>query len=193
VIGRCLALIAALVLACPAWADGLVRIDVEKKGGTYFVEVEATAAVPLAVAWDVMTDYDHMSRYVPDLKESRVASRNGLNWTVEQKGVTRIGPFTSEWESVREVDLTPMERTVSRQIEGRMTRSRSTLAFSQEGAVSRVVYRSETEPGYWIPAFISRAVIAGRIREHFDVMLAEMRSRAAVAATRQTESVSLSK
>jgi hypothetical protein len=181
--------LAALLLGAAwpwlAWADGVDRVDVDKRGDVYFVEVVVSAPVPVAVAWDVMTDFDHMTRFVPELKESRVAAREGNRLTIEQKGVTTVGPLQFDWQSVREIELTPMARTDSRQITGRSRRSRSHTEFAGDGAASRLTYRSEVEPGYWVPSFISRSLISNRIREHFEVMLAEMKRRhvATAAAT----------
>lgn len=176
-IRRLAALLLVVVWPGFVWADSVERVDVDKRGDVYFVEVVVNAPVPVTVAWDVMTDYDHMTRFIPDIKESRVVARQGGRVTIEQKGVTSLGPMNWDWQSVREVELRPMEKTVSRQISGKNKRSLSTTEFAGDGVTTRLTYRSEVEPGFWVPDFISRSLIVSRIREHFEVMLAEMKRR----------------
>jgi uncharacterized membrane protein len=177
VIRRLAALLLAVVWPGFVWADGVERIDVDKRDNVYFVEVVVSAPVPVTVAWDVMTGYEQLPRFIPDIKESRVIARQDGRVTIEQKGVTSVGPLSWDWQSVREIELRPMERIVSRQISGKNKRSLSTTEFAGHGPATRLTYRSEMEPGYWVPDFISRSLIVSRIREHFEVMLAEMKRR----------------
>ena len=58
--------------------------------------------LPIALeAWQVMTDYDHMAKFVSNLDESKVMSRTGDTLTVFQKGTAKRGILTFAFENVR--------------------------------------------------------------------------------------------
>jgi hypothetical protein len=81
--------------------------SVRRVEGEYLVEGSLTVAVPPLVAWEVLTDYDDMSRFVVDMLESRVLEDAGGRLRVLQRGVTRLGPLSFDYEVEREVTLDP--------------------------------------------------------------------------------------
>ena len=80
----------------------------------FIVDAAADVAVPVDTAWDVLTDFDHMTSILGNLTASRIIARNGNIWQVKQEGVARYGPFSYSFESVREIRLEPMKRIVSK-------------------------------------------------------------------------------
>lgn len=181
------ALLALLPAPLPAGAETVTRVDVARQDSNYTVEAVMVAPVPVAAAWAVMTDFDAMARFVPNLTESRVVARQGHRWTVEQKGVARFGPFRFRFESVRELDLVPTERVVSRQLKGAMRSASSVTTFAPAGDATRVTYRAQMEPGVWLPSFISERFIAHEVREHLQAIAGEMVRRHAPDEARLQE------
>ena len=71
-------LLATLFLAIPCHAAGespIRSIKVDYQGDTYITDAVMYAPVQIAVAWDVLTDFDHMANWVPNVKESKVLKR----------------------------------------------------------------------------------------------------------------------
>jgi len=60
------------------------------------VEVTAHAVVraPAELIWQTLTDYEHLSRFVPGIVSSRVVSRQGTQLIVEQRGGARLWFFS---------------------------------------------------------------------------------------------------
>src|SRR5438105_15963657 len=89
---------AALVFTL-AVAPGLVRaaaaeaieIRIERQGEHITVSASAVMQVDARIAWEVLSDYDNLAQFIPDMKSSRVVSRSGDRVGVEQKG--EIGFF----------------------------------------------------------------------------------------------------
>ena len=73
----------------------------------------ATVAAAPAYAWAVLTDYDHMARYVSALKSSSVVNKYGNVLEVVQTGVVRVGFMNFSCYSLRAVHLTPEKETHS--------------------------------------------------------------------------------
>jgi ribosome-associated toxin RatA of RatAB toxin-antitoxin module len=53
--------------------------------GRFVVDASFHVDAPAAAAWAVLTDYDHLSSFVPSMKSSRVVERTGPQAIVEQQ------------------------------------------------------------------------------------------------------------
>jgi hypothetical protein len=162
-----------------------------RDGGAVLASAKAMIAVPAAVAWEVMTDYEHMTEFVPDLRESRVLNGRSTNrLRVLQKGSAKYGWFSRDWEIEREIDLAPPHEIRSRIIRGsakRMT-MRTRLVPTPRGV--EVLYDVESVPAFWVPPLIGPLLMRAQVRRQLDVLADEMlrrhsrRARPREAATR---------
>src|SRR5438046_9364180 len=83
---------AALVFTL-AVAPGLVRAAaaeaietrIERQGEFITVNASALMQVDARIAWEVLSDYDNLAQFIPDMKTSRIVSREGNRALVEQK------------------------------------------------------------------------------------------------------------
>ena len=75
-----------------AVAPGLVRAAaaeaietrIERQGEYIAVNASAVMQVDARIAWEVLSDYDNLAQFIPDMKSSRVVSRDGNRVRVEQ-------------------------------------------------------------------------------------------------------------
>src|SRR5262245_17195392 len=84
---RTLGLLAAIALAgVSAAADSPIRsIDIVQEDDRYRADLVMFAPVPLNVAWDVLTDFDHMAKWVPNVRESKAIATEVNTVRVEQQ------------------------------------------------------------------------------------------------------------
>lgn len=157
-----------------AFADTEVRIEVVRKGDLFTVHAFLFAPVPPRDAWAVLTDFDGMAAFVPNLSESRVTSRSGERVTIAQKGVARFGPLSYPFESVREVELFPFEAVRSHNVGGNVSRVDSTTRLVAFERGTRISYYVEVMPGFWFPGVIGEAFLKHEIREQFEAIVKEM-------------------
>ena len=84
----------ALVLALPALARAdpgpAPAIELASDGSLFRLRAAFEVPAAPAVAWDVLTDYDGMTRFVPSLRESRVISRAPDAIVIRQEGLVRF-------------------------------------------------------------------------------------------------------
>ena len=176
-----LAVLPAAALAAADDAD--IQVHVSKDGEEIAVDVDCPVNTSVAVAWEVLTDYDHMTAFVSNLQESRVQSREGVVLQVYQKGAAARGPLKITFESVREVELVPYQEIRSRLIEGDLKASAFTTRIVDDGVLIHVVNSGRYTPKIWVPPLIGPALIAAETRKQFGEIRAEILRRTALRAS----------
>ena len=96
----------ALAGTAAAAADSPVRkLDVAFEGDAYVVNAVFFAPAPPNVAWDVLTDFDKLQGWVPNVAESKVVKREDTVVTVEQRGVAKYGAASFPYVTERRIEL----------------------------------------------------------------------------------------
>ncbi len=108
-----------------------------------FVDVPADAAV----AWSVLTDYNKLAEFVPDMHVSRVISKPGEVPHVYQKGDKTWLLIGMPLEMVFRMDETPSSRIKFRLVSGNIKKMFGEWLIVQKGAITRINYRAHMEPG----------------------------------------------
>jgi hypothetical protein len=182
----------ASLLAGPAGASTVV--DVQRDGDSYVVHASGRVAADQRVAWDTLTDYDHLSEFVPDIERSRVVAGAGNRLIVEYVGAFHL-LFLSLPVRVRlAVEHDPHRLVRARTEPGNVGTEEPTLASvsSQyrltplpppQGGV-RVDYDARFRLGSMLPDFVDsvfgKQIVAHGLRRHFGAMLDEIERRQAV-------------
>jgi uncharacterized membrane protein len=180
---RLLALLAVSV-SLPSWAGGAddrdFAVNVDVDGDVVRVESSLLVAASPQEVWAVMTDFEHMPRFISNLKSSVVVATNGDRVTVAQAGEASLGMLKFAFESVRELRLIPFTRIESRMLRGNMSRYQGTTDLVPEGSATRIVVRSEAVPDQWVPPLIGPRFIAHETREQLTEFRAEVLRRKTV-------------
>ncbi|MEI7969955.1 MAG: SRPBCC family protein [Betaproteobacteria bacterium] len=174
-----------LALALGLWLPAALAVSpgadrvftVTRERGEFVVEGHLLAAVSPAVAWAVLTDYDHMSEFVIDLVVSRVLERSGERLRVQQRGYSRFGPMRFEYDVEREVLLTAERLIQSRGVRGNLKKFEMETRLEAEAQGVRIHYRAVIVPDFWIPPLLGPALMRRQAEAQFDALLAEMDRR----------------
>lgn len=172
-----LGLVLLFTLATFAAESPIRQVDVVRAGHAYVVDAVIYAPVPPAIAWAVLTDFDHMADWVPNVRGSRVVGRSGEVATVEQHGVVRAGLLRFPYASLRAIDTSAPLTIRSRQIEGSMRRFDSTMRLAAEREGTRLAYHVELVPGVLAAGLLSETMLEREIGEQFTAIVAEMQRR----------------
>ncbi|MBK7356107.1 SRPBCC family protein [Propionivibrio sp.] len=154
-----------------------IVINIEKSGEAFIVETRFDVQVPLRTAWDVLTDFDHMTGILGNLSSSRIVRRDGNTLYVAQEGVARFGIFSYAFASEREIRLEPMKRILAKQLTGNAKRFESELQLTSEGTATQVHYRAEVVPDSGFARTFGGSFIKHEVGEQFTAMTAEMMRR----------------
>jgi carbon monoxide dehydrogenase subunit G len=179
-----LALAAGMAWAATPDAGSEPVVTVEIKDGVVHTKAEVTIPASAREVWDVLTDFDNLSRYISSVTSSKVLSRDGNMVRVAQTGKAGFGPFTFEFQTVREVTLSPFEKFESRLIEGNMKRMLSTTRLGSDVGMTRIHYVAESVPDTVLPLGLARSTIESATRDHYKEMTREILRRKSLAATR---------
>jgi carbon monoxide dehydrogenase subunit G len=159
-------------------ADPPIRtINVTREGEAYVVNAVMYAPVPQAVAWDVLTDFDHMSGWVPNVSQSKATSREA-NWViVEQKGVAKFGAASFPYVTERKIEMAMTTSIKTTQLKGSLRRVESTLELEPEGKGTKINYHLEVVPSLLTSTIISRPFLEHEVTEQFTAIIGEMTRR----------------
>lgn len=176
------ALVVVALLAAGGQAAGqeeTTDIRVSQHGRTFVIDATFEAPVPLAIAWEVLTDFEAMDAFVPNLAVSRVLARDGTRMTIAQRGVARFGPLQFRFDSERIVTLQPRVAIRSVQTRGSMERLESYTTFAPVSSGTRLGYHVEVVPGALYPDALMRRFLEHEVGEQFDAIVREMVRRRA--------------
>lgn len=180
-----LALFAGMAGAAAPDAGSEPVASVEIKDGVVHTKADVAIAASAREVWDVLTDFENLPRYISSIRSSKVLVRNDNVLRVSQTGKAGFGPFTFEFQTVREVTLTPFEKFESRLVEGNMKRMLSTTRLESDAGVTRIRYVAEAVPDTVLPLGLARSTIESGTREHFKEMAREVLRRKGIAAAKQ--------
>ena len=164
-------------------ADGDVVIDVQRRGDAFVVDAHIDVPVARRTAWDVLTDFDHMTSVLSNLSSSRVVARDGSTLNVVQQGSVRYGFLSFPFSSEREVRLEPMRRIVARQLSGTAKSFQSEMRLSRsersEHGVQSVHldYQMEVVPDSSLARTFGASFVEHEVTEQLNALVAEMLRR----------------
>jgi carbon monoxide dehydrogenase subunit G len=154
-----------------------VRVDGDDVhiDGSLFVK-----ATPQQV-WAVLTDFEHMPRFISNLVSSAIVARADDVVTVKQSWQAAFGPLSFTSESTREIRMTPYTAIRSRMISGTLKRFQSVTQLLAEDGGTRVTYTSDTVPNQWIPPIVGPHFVEREAREQLVEVRREILRRSAAA------------
>ncbi len=127
----------------------------------------------------MLTDYDKMHTFISNLQESRVETRVGNVLTVRQRGKTSLGPFSVEFDGVREIEIVPLVEIRSRYLSGDLKSSTFTTRVAGAEGSFHIINTGRLTPNRWMPPLIGPALIAAETRKQFDEFRQEILRRSA--------------
>ena len=168
----------ACAMAATALAQSPVRsIEVTHDGDTYVVKAQVFAPVTQAIAWDVLTDFPNMAKWVPNVRDSTIVKPGGKQFTIEQRGTAKFAGPSFSYTSLREIVVNPQTTIESTQIKGSMKLQHSLMTVGPEGDGTRMQYQLEIVPSLLASAVMSENFLKHEIDEQFTAIVGEMKKR----------------
>jgi hypothetical protein len=179
------ALLALIVGIGAPQAAEQVSVQTSSRGSAVEIEARATLRAPYALIWQTLTDYDHLSDFIPGMSKSHVVDRRGNTATIEQSGHATILFFNYPIDVVIEsLEIPPTFIGVRvlkgnlKQLEGGYRLEK--IAETHDEFVLR--WSGLIEPSLPVPLFISMPLLRANIRDQFRGMVREIERREALRA-----------
>ncbi|UGQ46250.1 SRPBCC family protein [Massilia endophytica] len=169
------------VLAQAPRAD-LPKLQVDVKRETqdsltmYVIDASGAVLAPLPAVWRILTGYDHMEEFVPDLTSCRVLSRNGNEVIIEQFGTARLLFVSKSIHLIVRATEQPMSSIDISLVSGDMKHyeSRWELIPMPETGGTRILYSGKMAPNFYVPGLLGTNIIRSDIEKMMNAVLARL-------------------
>ncbi|MEI6720024.1 MAG: SRPBCC family protein [Betaproteobacteria bacterium] len=170
------------LVAATARAAEDLSVEAARKGAFVEVKARATIDAPLSVIWTALTDYEKLPEFVPGLKKSRVASRNGSTVVVEQSGEARFLMFSFPVDVVLEAVEKPQSSIRVRALSGTLRYLEGGYDVEAEPDSGKFILRwvGTIAPDVSLPPLFGEVVMRMSIEDQFTGMVREIDRREAL-------------
>jgi len=174
-------LVASWLLAGPCFSHEHLSIEVGRDGDFITVVASAELKADSRIAWEVLSNYDDLARFIPDMRSSRVLKRDADGLVVEQKGELGFLFFRRAIEVTMAVSEEPQRRIVARAISGNMKDMEASYELLPSGKGLRLAYYGRFVPDFFLPPLIGMPIVRRSLERRFRAMAEEIERRAALA------------
>jgi ribosome-associated toxin RatA of RatAB toxin-antitoxin module len=181
------------LLILTAWvgvAIGAEQVSVEasRQGTAVAIKARATIKAPYALIWQTLTDYDHLSEFIPGMVKSHVIERRGSAAIVEETGEAGFLFFTYPIEVVVESLEEPPAFIGIRVLKGNLKQLDGgyrieKTSYKDDEFVLR--WSGIIEPSISLPLFITVPLMRANISDQFRGMVKEIERREALRTAKQ--------
>ena len=164
-------------------AEALAERDVRiaRDADTIRIDAKLRVDVHHHIAWQVLTDYDNLARFVPGLLTSRIVSDPGAPMLLKQTGRSGLLWLTVPVEVVVWIEEIPLEAIRFFAVSGTLKSKSGEWRIEAQDDATLLIYRASIVPGFWVPPLIGTAVMAQDVRSKLVGVASEMTQRAASA------------
>ena len=145
----------------------------------YEVDASGTVQAPLATVWKILTTYERMHEFVPDLVSCKVLSRNGNDVVVEQFGTVRFLFMSKSIHLIVRATEVPMSSIDIALVSGDMKQyeTRWDLHALPATGGTRIVYSGRMIPNFYVPGLLGAQLIHSDIERMMVAVLARLDSK----------------
>lgn len=166
----------------PPSADRAIRANASRvrRDGVFVFEVHAAARVraSLSRTWEVLTDYERLPEFVPELVYSRILERNGHQVTIAQQN--RAGfLFVSQLVSmVVRIEEHPMTALDVAMVSGDMRHYSAhweLAPLTPDGADgTSIAFTAALEPNLYLPPFVGTPIMQASVTRMVEAVVREI-------------------
>jgi hypothetical protein len=170
------------ILGAPALsANTPVSVEVERSTDkAYMVDAAFDVNAQATIAWEVLTDYEGIGRFVSSIRQSTIKQRSGGRVLLEQHGVGRAWIVSLPMHVVLDVREQGQRVLAFRDVCGKsFTTYEGAWELITIGSGTRIIYRLKADPTGRQPAMLARSAIKSSVRQLLDEVRHEILARAA--------------
>jgi hypothetical protein len=176
---RALPLLWLLTGVCAHAAE--VDVQATREGDVLLIEASAEFEGTVAQTWQVLTDYDNLAKFIPNLSLSRVTARSADAITVEQKGEARLLVFSIPIEVRLAITESPHTKVSSRAVAGNFREMSGVYVVDAQGARIRLRYSGRMVPDFFVPPLVGTWVLRNNVETTFSALVDEILRRQGAA------------
>lgn len=169
-VGRAMRPLWILPLLCTAAGAGAVdfhSMQVSHTGDVYRMEADVHLAAPPAQVFQVLTDYEHLTRISASVVKSSVTQRfdgGALVYTDTRICALLICRHLRELQKLTEMPPLDLMSVVVPQTGDNVKVGSGSVHLEAEGDGTRLVWQMSVQPDFWIPPLIGPALVSRSLR-----------------------------
>jgi ribosome-associated toxin RatA of RatAB toxin-antitoxin module len=176
--GLVIALITVLSLTLAAAPADQSRIEVREHDGTYEVVATFATAQPPAIAMKVLTDYERIPRFMPDVRRSQVLERRDNRVVVEQEAVSKFLLFSKQVHLILDIEEGTMSLTFQDRCKKAFSKYDGRWVLEQQSDRTDVTYTLTAKPAFDVPGFLVKKLMKRDAEKMIGRLQAEIAARA---------------
>jgi ribosome-associated toxin RatA of RatAB toxin-antitoxin module len=173
----CLVLAAGLGTAAGQDVDSTPLVREER--GVYTVAATFGVSGAPATALATLTDYEHIPRFMPAVRTSRILERRDGEWIVEQEAVATFMWFSKRVHLMLDVREESGTIHFADRCGNSFERYEGTWVVTDRGGRTIVEYRLSAKPSFEVPAFVLKRLLKRDASQMIGQLQAEIAARTA--------------
>jgi len=181
----CVAAAAALFVSAVAAAadpEPGPQVSVLEDGGIYTVAARFAVPEPAAIVLAVLSDYEEIPRFMPQIKTSVVLERSGDRTLVEQEAVARLLAFSKHVHLVLEIDQDAQTLRFRDRCGVSFKSYSGAWRVSEQDGRTEIGYELRTEPAFDVPPFLLKRLLKRDSAQTIEQLRREIAARGALRA-----------
>ena len=174
-------LIATVLAGAPLMASAVGGVIVQEQRGAYRVTARFQVPESPAAVLAVLTDYEQIPRFMPEVKTSMVRSRSGGRVMVEQEAEARTLMFSKRIRLLLDIHETVDGLSFVDRAGASFTEYEGSWRLVAADGQTEVIYELRARPGFDVPRFVLARAMRKDATRMIAQLQAEIAARAAVA------------
>ena len=154
-------------------------VAVETRDGIYHVTATFSVSHPGDVVFAVLTDYEQIPRFLPDVRTSHVLEQRDGRTVVEQEAVARMMMLSKRVHLVLEIDAAPHAIRFRDRCGRSFVRYEGAWTLTANDARVDVSYELRAKPTFDVPEFLLKRLLKRDALTMIERLQTEMARRAA--------------
>lgn len=163
-----------LIAADQPRADVSVRED----RGVYVVRARFDVSQPREIAFAVLTDYEAIPRFMPNISSSIILERARGRVVLEQEAVSRLMMFSKRVHLVLDIEEGGDTLTFADRCRRSFARYEGTWRVSAQNGRTLITYELTAQPTFDVPEFVLKRVLKRDSAEMMERLEREIAARA---------------
>lgn len=177
--GRTLAaaVIVSMLSALASADRAAPSVMVAEERGVYTVTARFLVDQPPAVVLSVLTDYEQIPRFMPDVRASIVRERGDRRVVVEQEAVSGVMMFSKRVHLILEIDEQPGALLFRDRCGRSFSHYEGAWRLAELGARTEVRYELTAAPSFEVPGFMLKRLLRRDSAEMIERLTREIDAR----------------
>jgi hypothetical protein len=180
------ALFVASMVSVPAASSQTAAVSVHGERGLYRVSATFATPQPAAIGHAVLTDYEQIPRFLPDVLSSHVVERDAGRTVVEQEAVAKVLFFSKRVRLVLEIREAPALISFRDRSGDSFIRYEGHWTLRDVDGRTLIGYELIAQPRFDVPDFLLSRLLKRDAERMIERLKAEIAARGERAATLQS-------